>query len=116
MGDLLQQVFGDVHDEFDAPRAEIEKREDGTIRMPGRILIDEINERFRTGFSSDDADTMAGLVLSVLGRPAQVGDKVEINNVHLRVEAIERLRITSLSMTLPVESSTRLGVEDDTIR
>ncbi len=113
MGDLLQQVFGDVHDEFDAPRAEIEELEDGSVRMPGRILIDEINDRFRTGFSDEDADTMAGLVLGVLGRPAQVGDEVEINDVILRVEAIERLRITSLSMKLPVESSTRNADEDD---
>lgn len=113
MGDLLQQVFGDVHDEFDAPRAEIEELPDGSIRMPGRILIDGINERFRTGFAEEDADTMAGLVLSVLGRPAQVGDEVEINDVHLRVEEIERLRITSLSMRLPVQSSTRTGDDDD---
>lgn len=113
MGDLLQQVFGDVHDEFDAPRAEIEELEDGTIRMPGRILIDTINDRFRTGFAEEDADTMAGLVLSVLGRPAQVGDEVEINDVHLRVEEIERLRITSLSMRLPVQLSTRLSDDDD---
>ena len=113
MGDLLQQVFGDVHDEFDAPRAAIEELPDGSVRMPGRILIDEINERFRTGFAEDDADTMAGMVLGILGRPAQVGDEVEINDVRLRVEEIERLRITSLSMRLPVELSTRLGDDDD---
>ncbi|HVF85563.1 MAG TPA: hemolysin family protein [Abditibacteriaceae bacterium] len=113
MGDLLQQVFGDVHDEFDAPRAAIEELPDGSVRMPGRILIDEINERFRTGFAEDDADTMAGMVLGILGRPAQVGDEVEINDVHLRVEEIERLRITSLSMRLPVQSSTQSGDDDD---
>lgn len=112
MGDLLQQVFGDVHDEFDAPRAEIEELSDGTIRMPGRILIDQINERYRTGFSDEDADTMAGLILDVLGRPAHVGDTVEINDVTLRVEEIDRLRIMSLSMQLPVELSTRSSEDD----
>ncbi len=101
LGDLLEQVFGEVADEFDAPEAEIAAHADGRIALSGRTLIDEVNDRYETGFSSDEADTMAGLILSGLGRVAKVGDEVEINGAKLRVEAIDRLKITGLSLLLP---------------
>ena len=102
LGDLLERVFGEVADEFDDPEEEIQQTENGRVMMAGRTLIDEINVRFSTGFSQEDADTMAGLVLTELGRPAKVGDEVEINGEHLRVEAVERLRITRLSLAREV--------------
>ncbi len=98
LGDLLEQVFGEVGDEFDPPEEEIEDRADGRVIIPGRTLIDVINNRFDTGFSLDEADTMAGLVLSALGRPAARGDELTINGHKLRVEEVERLRITKLSL------------------
>lgn len=101
LGDLLEQVFGEVGDEFDTPEAVVAARGDGRIALSGRTLIDEINDLYQTGFSSDEADTMAGLVLTVLERVARVGDEVEINGAKLRVEAIDRLKITRLSLLLP---------------
>ncbi len=104
LGDLLEQVFGEVADEFDTPEAEIAARNDGRIALAGRTLIDEINHRYGTGFRSEEADTLAGLILTELGRVAKVGDEVAINGALLRVEAIERLRITRLSLLLPVKT------------
>lgn len=101
MGDLLEQAFGDVHDEFDTPEPGIATRADGRIQLPGRTLIDEVNERFGLGFRDDESDTIAGLILDVLGRPAIVGDEVEINRASLRVEEVERLRIMQVSLQLP---------------
>ena len=105
MGDLLQQVFGEVHDEFDVHEPEIAERADGRIRLAGRVSISDVNERYGIGFRDDEADTIAGLILGVLGRPANVGDEVEINRASLRVEAVERLRITSVSLLLPADAS-----------
>ena len=104
MGDLLEQAFGDVHDEFDTPEPGIAPREDGRIQLPGRTLIDEINERFSVGFRDDESDTVAGLIQDVLGRPAIVGDEVEINGAHLRVEEVDRLRIMQVTLLLPPQS------------
>jgi CBS domain containing-hemolysin-like protein len=108
MGDLFEQVVGDVHDEFDRVDPEFVQRAPHEIEVAGRVLIDEINERYGVGFRADDADTIAGLVLSELGRPAQIGDEIEINAVRLRVEALDRLRITKILLRLP-ESSTYDG-------
>jgi CBS domain containing-hemolysin-like protein len=96
MGDLLQQAFGDVHDEFDRPEAEIQMQPDGSVRLNGRVRIEEVNERFGTGFPTEEADTIAGLVMDALGRVAAPGDEVTVCDVRLRVENVERQRILSL--------------------
>jgi magnesium and cobalt transporter len=70
-------------DEFDDPRPEIETLPDGRIRLPGRTIIAEINDRFGTDFSDEEADTMAGLVLGALGRPAAVGDEAVVEGISI---------------------------------
>ena len=105
LGDLLEQVFGEVNDEFDDEVAEIRVLNPREALIAGRALISEVNEEFETGFSQEQADTFAGLVLSELGRPAVVGDEVSVNGALIRVEAVERLRITELRLMLPARET-----------
>jgi len=101
LADLLEQVFGDMPDEADEAEPDILKRPDGRIQLAGRVTIDEVNELFGFGFRSDEAETMAGLVLNALGRIASVGDEVEINGLRIHVEKVDRLRIATLSLSIP---------------
>ncbi|MBC7877941.1 MAG: HlyC/CorC family transporter [Anaerolineales bacterium] len=101
LADLLEQVFGDLPDETDETEPEILKLPDGRIKLAGRVSIDEVNELFGFGFSTDEAETMAGLVINALGRLASVGDEVEINKLRIRVDKVDRLRIATLSLFLP---------------
>lgn len=105
LADLLEQVFGDMPDETDETEPDILKRPDGSIQLAGSVSIDEVNELFGFGFPSSDAVTMAGLFLTALGRIASVGDEVEINGVRMRVENVDRFRITTLSLFLPADKS-----------
>jgi CBS domain containing-hemolysin-like protein len=106
LADLLEQVFGDLPDEADEP--EILQRPDGSIQLSGLVSIDDVNELFGFGFRSDEADTMAGLVLNALGRTASVGDEVEINDIRIRVEKVDHLRIASLILFLPADGSAEM--------
>jgi CBS domain containing-hemolysin-like protein len=98
LADLLEQVFGDLPDEAAEEEPEIVERPDGSIQIAGRVSIDEVNEMFGFGFPSDEAVTMAGLVLNSLGETAVVGDEVEINSMRLRVDKMDRFRIDTLSL------------------
>ncbi|MEO7840774.1 MAG: transporter associated domain-containing protein, partial [Anaerolineales bacterium] len=80
---------------------DIVQRPDGRIQLAGRVLIDEVNELFGFGFRTDEAETMAGLVVNALGRIASVGDEVEINGFPIRVEKVDRLRIDTLLLSFP---------------
>jgi magnesium and cobalt exporter, CNNM family len=105
LADLLEQVFGDLPDEEAESEPEIEQMTDGSIKLAGGVSIDEVNELFGLGFPSDEAVTMAGLVINALGRTAAVGDEVEIHGLRLRVENVDRFRISSLSLFLPQNGS-----------
>jgi len=101
LADVLEQVFGELPDEGEESEPEVVERSDGSIQLAGGVSIDEVNELFNFDFPTDQAVTMAGLVLNALEHIAIVGDEVEINGVRLRVEAVDRFRITSLGLFLP---------------
>ena len=103
LADLLEQVFGELPDEASETEPEIAQRPDGSIQLAGRVSIDEVNELFGLGFPTEEAVTMAGLVINALGRTAVVGDEVEINGLRLRVEQVDRFRISTLSLFLPTD-------------
>jgi CBS domain containing-hemolysin-like protein len=101
VSDLLEQVFGDLPDEDGEKEPEILQRPDGSVQVAGGVSIDEVNELLGLGFSTDEAVTMGGLVLNALGRTATVGDEVEINGLRLRVEKVDRFRISTLNLFFP---------------
>ena len=103
VADILEQVFGDLPDEEGETEPEILQRPDGSIQLAGGVSIDEVNELFGLGFPSEEAITMAGLVINALGRTASVGDEVEINGFRLLVEKVDRFRISTLSLFPPIE-------------
>jgi len=105
LADLLEQVFGELPDEDAETEPEIVQRSDGTIQLAGGVSIDEVNELFGLGFPTSEAVTMAGLVINALGRTATVGDEVEINGLRLRVENVDRFRISTLSLFPPAEGN-----------
>jgi CBS domain containing-hemolysin-like protein len=106
LGDVLEQVFGDLPDEGSETEPEILKRPDGSLQLAGRVSIDEVNELFGFGFPTDEAETMAGLVLNALGRIATVGDEVHIHSLRIRVEKVDRFRIATLCLFFPEDKAT----------
>ena len=109
LADLLEQVFGDLPDEAAETEPEILQRPDGSIKLAGGVSIDEVNELFGLGFPSDEAVTMAGLVINALGRTAAVGDEVEIHGLRLRVDNVDRFRISTLSLFIPSDKKENGG-------
>jgi CBS domain containing-hemolysin-like protein len=101
LADVLEQVFGDLPDENREAEPEILQRPDGSVQLAGGVSIDEVNELFGLGFPTDEAVTMAGLVMNALGRTAAVGDEVDVNGLRLRVEKMDRFRISTLSLYFP---------------
>ena len=96
--DILEEIVGDIQDEFDTAAQEpsIEKRDDGTYVVDGGVPVQEVNDRLDAGFESDDVETIGGFVFSHLGRAPEVGDRIEQNRYVLQVEAVEDARIERL--------------------
>lgn len=95
--DVLEEIFGEVQDEFDADEeADIKVINEDTYLVNAMVRLDEIAEFFGVEIVDEDVDTIGGLVVKLLGRIAQVGDKVELQNLEFNVKEIDGARITKL--------------------
>jgi len=98
--DVLEELVGDIQDEFDLPDARLTRIDDRTVRVAGSLTIDDFNETVGAHLPQTGARTLAGLVLSELGRQPRPGDTVTVGDVTIRVEAVDGLRVTRLLVTL----------------
>jgi putative hemolysin len=96
--DLLEEIVGEIEDEFDLPDESVERIDDTHIRIDGTFPIDDFNEQFGTEIEVEDYHTMAGIVFGALGRAPEVGDEVTIDGLSLRVIEIEGSRIQRLEV------------------
>jgi len=94
--DVLEEVFGQVQDEFDLEEAEIRKVSENEYLINSMVRIDEINEYFNLHIEEEDVETIGGYVLKKLGRIAVIGDEVRIDNFAFIVNSVEGVRITKL--------------------
>src|ERR671934_2779739 len=97
--DLLEEIVGEIEDEFDLPDESVEQVDEHTIRIDGTFPIDDFNEQFRTELPMEDYHTVAGFVFGRLGRAAQAGDEVSHDGMVFRVEEVEGQRIDKLAVT-----------------
>jgi len=97
--DLLEEIVGEIEDEFDLPDESVEQVDEDTIRIDGTFPIDDFNEQFRTELPAEDYHTVAGFVFGQLGRAAQEGDEVSHDGMVFRVEEVEGQRIDKLAVT-----------------
>lgn len=100
--DVIEQIVGDIDDEFDVDDDQNIRREvDRHFSVRGATPIDEFNEYFNAGFPDDEFDTVAGLVSKQFGRLPRRGESVTIRGLEFRVARADRRRIDSLRVTLP---------------
>jgi CBS domain containing-hemolysin-like protein len=79
MEDLLEEIVGDIYDEYDQPEPDFEVTAEGEILVDGGASIDEINERFDMNLSNHDFDTIGGFIFGTLGRIPVKGDRVVVD-------------------------------------
>jgi magnesium and cobalt exporter, CNNM family len=96
--DLLEEIVGEIEDEFDLPDESVEHVDDKTVRIDGTFPIDDFNERFGIELPIEDYHTVAGFVFGLLGRAAEEGDEVEYNGLRFRVLETEGSRIEKIEV------------------
>jgi putative hemolysin len=97
--DLLEEIVGEIEDEFDLPDEDVERVDDTTVRIDGTFPIDDFNERFDVKLPVADYHTIAGFVFGLLGRAAEPGDAVSYDGLDFHVDEVEGQRIDRLTVT-----------------
>ena len=94
--DVLEEIFGDVQDEFDEEEKDIKKVADEKYIVNGLLRIDEFFEYFSIHQQEDEVETICGLVQKLLGRLAKMNDEVLIDGYRLKVVELKGRRIKKL--------------------
>jgi putative hemolysin len=96
--DVIEEIVGEIEDEFDLPDESIEKLDDGRIRIDGTFPIDDFNEQFGSELPIEDYHTMGGYVFGLLGRAPLAGDQLEDDRLRFTVIDLEGSRIDRLEI------------------
>jgi len=98
--DVVEEVFGEIGDEFDRPESGILRIGRGRVRIGGSFPIEEFNERFGTELPDEDYHTIGGYLFGEIGRAPRVGDTVQVARARFEVSAVDGPRITEVDATL----------------
>jgi putative hemolysin len=96
--DLLEEIVGEIEDEYDLPDDSLKRIDDRTVRVDGTYPIDDFNEQFKTELPKEDYHTLAGFVFGALGRAPETGDEVVWNGLRFGVVEVEGTRIEQLDV------------------
>jgi putative hemolysin len=96
--DLLEEIVGEIEDEYDIPDTSVERIDDRHIRIHGTFSIDDFNEQFGTDLPQEDYHTIAGFVFGELGRASRPGDEVEHDGLRFTVMEVDGQRIERLEV------------------
>ncbi|MCC3265119.1 hemolysin family protein [Arthrobacter gengyunqii] len=90
--DLIEEIVGEIVDEYDSERPEIENLGGGRYRVSSRAGIDDLGELFDVDLEDDEVDTVGGLLAKALGRVPIVGSEVVVDGIVLHAERLEGRR------------------------
>jgi CBS domain containing-hemolysin-like protein len=114
--DVLEQVVGDLRDDFDVPEREptVDERADGAFAIDGGVVLSAVGEALDTDFETESVGTLGGLVLDRLGRAPEVGDEVTVDGYRFTVEAVDGARIDEVTARRVEGSEEAVRSEDGT--
>ncbi len=100
--DLVEEVMGEIEDEYDNRDASIEQLDDSTYLIDGLINIDELNYKLGLGLFSENSDTLSGLLIDIMGAIPKESDKrtIEIGNLVFKLESVKKKRIDKIRLII----------------
>jgi CBS domain containing-hemolysin-like protein len=100
MEDLLEEVVGEIQDEFDDEISPIKKISEGLYRIQGEVILDEINQQLNLNWKHEEAITIAGLIIATIGNIPKRGQKIQFQGAEIVVEKILDNEIESITLLI----------------
>ncbi len=97
--DLVEEIVGEIEDEFDTQEQEVQLVTSTEAIVNARVSIDELNEMFDLGIEKEDFDSVGGFIVTSLGRMPSVGDEVQVDGLVMRVLTVMGRRIKKVRVT-----------------
>jgi CBS domain containing-hemolysin-like protein len=116
MEDVIEEIVGNISDEYDNDLPEIETLEDNWVRVSARLSLFDLGEYFDIELEDEDVDSVGGLLAKELGRLPGLNDQIQFSGLMIKAERIEGRRkrvITALVRMTDELMATRLALEED---
>ena len=107
--DLLEEIVGEIEDEYDMPDDSVQRIDERTVRVDGTFPIDDFNEQFEQELPQEDYHTLAGFVFGELGRAPETGDEVGWDGLRFEVVETDGPRIELLEIEFLTRAGARAG-------
>jgi len=98
--DLLEELIGEIADEYDEPERLIQRLDDSTFRVSGKLQVEDLNTATGLSLSNEAYDTVGGWVLDLFGRVPRKGERRETAELTVTVEKVERTRVVEVIIAL----------------
>ncbi|MFM8926995.1 MAG: transporter associated domain-containing protein, partial [Rhodoluna sp.] len=92
MEDVIEEIVGNISDEYDREAAEITELEDGWVRVSTRLALFDLGEHFEVELEDEDVDSVGGLLAKELGRLPARNDQIEFSGLVIKVDRVEGRR------------------------
>jgi CBS domain containing-hemolysin-like protein len=93
MEDLLEEIVGEIADEYDVERPGVVRLDDGSLRVPGRMPVDDVSDELGMELPDAEWDTVGGLMLNLLGHVPEEGESVRFKELLHTAEDVQERRI-----------------------
>jgi CBS domain containing-hemolysin-like protein len=94
--DLLEEIVGEIRDEYDVESETVTDEGNGSFVFSGKVSVDEVRDRLGVEIEREGFETVGGFLLSYLGRMPYVGEEIEVDRLVFEVLEVERRRITKV--------------------
>jgi putative hemolysin len=101
--DLLEELVGEITDEYDVEEPEMVELGDGVYRVSGKTSIDDVNEMLGVRLPDEEWDTVGGLVLDIFGKIPDNGEEREFGGLKFRAEEVQGRRVATVVITRPAD-------------
>jgi CBS domain containing-hemolysin-like protein len=110
--DLLEELVGEITDEYDVEEPEMVEVSAGVYRVSGKTSIDDVNDLLDTELPDEDWDTVAGLVLDIFGKIPDAGEEKAFQGLRFRAEELQGRRVATVLITRLPDDDGQVGEED----
>jgi len=97
--DLLEELVGEITDEYDREEPQMAQVDEGIYRVSGKVPIDDVNELLDSELPDEEWDTVAGLVLDLFGKIPDVGEQTEFQGLRFKAEEVTGRRVVTVLIT-----------------
>ncbi|OBX05162.1 CNNM family magnesium/cobalt transport protein CorC [Gallibacterium genomosp. 3] len=113
--DILEQIVGDIEDEFDEEEVEdIRQLSKHTYAVQALTDIDDFNHYFATGFTGEEVDTIGGVIMQAFGYLPTRGETIQLDNIEFKITSADSRRIIQLRVVIPDEQIEKMEQQNIT--